>query len=72
MFFSVAAAGPVFGPFLGPVSPVCDFVQRWTVPLYLPADGGVASDRDTAIERMDRPCSKAIAISSRSAREIWV
>jgi hypothetical protein len=39
----VAAAGPVFGPFLGSVSPVCGLAQGRGVSLYLPADGGGAS-----------------------------
>jgi hypothetical protein len=42
-FLGVAAAGSVFGPSLGSVSPVFDLVQRRSVPLYLPADGGGAS-----------------------------
>jgi hypothetical protein len=42
-FLRVAAAGPVFGPLLGLVSPVFGLVRRRSVPLDLPADGGGAS-----------------------------
>jgi hypothetical protein len=44
-FPGVAVAGPVFGPSLGSVSPVFDFVQGRAVPFYLPAYGGRASAR---------------------------
>jgi hypothetical protein len=42
-FLGVTAAGSVFGPSLGSVSPVFDLVQRRSAPLYFPADGGGAS-----------------------------
>jgi hypothetical protein len=44
-FLSMAVAGPVFGPSLGSVSPICDLVQGRRVPFYLPAYGGGASAR---------------------------
>jgi hypothetical protein len=50
----VASAGPVFGPPLGPVSPVFDVVPGQGVSLYLPADGEGASAQEFG-DRADVP-----------------
>jgi hypothetical protein len=53
-FLGVAVVEPVFGPSLGPVSPVFDFVQRGSVSLYLTAYGRGASSQRFG-DRADEP-----------------